>query len=270
MKKPVKRNLIIIILITVVVLSVAAFSMRTGNSAVSNVVGSIISPVQKVTAVAVNSTGNFFKNIFNSGKNAKEVKKLQEEVLSLQSQLRMIEGYKEENIRIRALIDLNDNRKDIKSVGANIIGRDSTEFHNTLTIDKGSKDGIKKNAVVTVPEGLVGIVCEVGYNFSKVRTLYDSECSVAAVCPRSGDLGVVESSGTLSDQGQCKMRYIDKAAKIVAGDMIETSGTGGVCPRGILIGKVNDIKEDSRKLTLNAVVETSVNIDSIDKVLVSK
>ena len=270
MKKNGKRNIIIIACITAVVLIITAVSIKTGNSAVSNIAGTIISPFQKGGAVVVNSTGNFFGNLFSSGKNARENEKLKEENLSLQAQIRMLEGYKTENERLRQMIDLNDNRAEFKSVGANIIARDSSEFHNIITIDKGSKDGIKKNAVVTVPEGLVGFVFEVGYNYSKVKTIYDSECSVSAICLRSGDMGIIEAGAQNALSGVCSMNYIDKSAKTVVGDMIETSGTGGIFPRGILIGKVTEIKEDGRNLTLSATVETSVNISNIDKVLVSK
>lgn len=270
MNKNGKKSTIIIACITVVVLIMTAISIKTGNSVVSNIVGTVISPFQKGGSVAVNSTGSFLGNLFSSGKNAKENKKLKEENLELQSQIRMLEGYKTENERLREMIDLNDNRTDFKSVGANIIARDSSEFHNIITIDKGSKDGIKKNAVVTVPEGLVGFVFEVGYNYSKVKTIYDSECSVSAICLRSGDMGIVEATAENALSGVCSMNYIDKSAKTVVGDMIETSGTGGVFPRGILIGKVVEIKEDARNLTLSATVEVSVNINNIDKVLVEK
>ena len=270
MKKPGKKNIAIILSVTAIVMAMSAFSMKTGNSTVSNVVGTVLSPFQKGGAVAVTSVSDFFGNIFSSSENAEKNKKLTEENLALKSQIRMLEGYKTENERLRQMIELNDNRTDFKSVGANIIARDSSEFHDIITIDKGSKDGIKKNAVVIVPEGLVGFVYEVGYNFSKVKTIYDSECSVSAICLRSGDMGIVESTTEDALEGNCSMNYIDKSAKTVVGDMIETSGTGGIFPRGILIGKVTEIKEDGRNLTLSATVEASVNINNIDKVLVEK
>ena len=270
MKKTGKRNIIIIICVTVLVLVVAAFSLKSGKSPVSKVLGTVLSPAQKGAAVATRSVKSFFGNIAASGDNAKENKKLEEEILSLKSELRMLEGYKTENERLRALLELSSNRVDYKSVGANVIARDSSEFHDTITIDKGTADGIKEGAVVTVPEGLVGVVYEVGYNFSKVRTVYDSQSAIGAICLRSGDMGIVESTGSLSSNGKCNMNYIDKSAKTVVGDIIETSGTGGVYPRGILIGKVTEIKEDKRNLTLTAAIEVSVNLNNIDVVLVSK
>lgn len=267
MKKPGKKNLIVIISATVVVLAIAAFAFVSGNNVVSNFIGTVSSPVQKVVSVVINSTGNFFSNIVDSGKNAKENKKLTEKVLTLESQIRMLEGYKTENESLRALIELKDSRTELSLTGANVIGRDNSEFHNVITIDKGSMDGIKKNAVVLVAEGLVGEVYEVGTNYAKVKTVFDSECAVSAVCLRSGDMGIVEAT---SADGICVMNYIDKSAKIVVGDMIETSGTGGTYPKGILIGKVTEISEDNRNLTLSATIETGINLNNISVVLVSR
>lgn len=265
-----KKNIIIIACVTVVVLALSVFSIRTENNIVSNVVGTVFSPVQKGVAVSFNATKRFVHNIVLSGKNAKENKKLKEEILSLESQLRMVEGYKTENESLREILSLKDNRKDLINECANVIGRESDEMQSIITIDKGTKHGIDKNSVVFVPEGLVGMVCEAGYNYAKVKTIFDAESFVAAICLRSGDMGVVESVGSATKNGKCSMNYIDKAAKTVVGDVIETSGTGGIFPRGILIGKVTQIKEDDRSLSLSATIETSVNINNLDTVLVTK
>ena len=164
------------------------------------------------------------------------------------------------------MLELKKNDAEGNYTAANVIGRDSDDVYYTLTIDKGSRDGIKKDASVIVPEGLVGAVCEVGKNFSKVRTLLDAESSVSVICPRSGDMAIVD--GASGQNGLCSMNYIDKDAKIVVGDSVETSGTGGVFPRGILVGKVTAIKNDDRGLTMTAIVETGANPRKIKEVLV--
>ena len=261
-----KKHIIILACVTLIILSLAVFSMKTGNNAVSGAVGTILSPVNKGVAVLMRTTKEFVSDIASSGKNAAENKKLKEEKLALEAQLRMVEGYKTENESLREMLALKENRQDLKTTGANVIGKDSDELSSIITIDKGKKDGVKKNSVVIVPDGLVGVVCEVAHNYSKVKTIFDAESFVAAVCLRSGDMGIVSAN---SGSGKCSMNYIDKSAKTVVGDMIETSGTGGIFPKGILIGKITEIKEDSRSLTLSATVETSVNINSLDTVLVT-
>ncbi|MBQ2889918.1 MAG: rod shape-determining protein MreC [Clostridia bacterium] len=267
MKKLGKKHIIIFACITVLILAVSIVSFKTGNNAVSNAIGTVISPVQSGTAAVVRGTKNFAVNIFSSGKNARENEKLKAEIASLNDQLRMVEGYKTENEKLRSMLQLAESRSDFESTAANVIGRSIDELHSTITIDKGTRHNIKKNAVVYTADGLVGRVSEAGYNFSKVQTIFDAESAVSAICLRSGDMGIVEGS-SLSTGGICTMNYIDKSAKTVVGDMVETSAAGGIFPQGILIGKITQIKEDNRALTLSAVVETSVNPNNLDKVLV--
>ncbi len=270
MKKFTKKHIIIFSCITLAILSIAVFSFKTGNNSISNAIGTVISPVQSGVSYVTKATGNFFKNIALAGKNAKENKKLQAEIASLNDQIRMLEGYKTENERLRNLILLKESRTDLKTIGANVIGRKEDDLQSVITLDKGTKDGVKKNSVVMVPEGLVGIVFETGHNFCKVKTIYDKETAVAAICLRSGDMGIIEASGFATGSKKCSMNYIDRSAKTVVGDVIETSGTGGVFPRGIKIGKISEIKEDSRNLTLTAVVETDIDINKLDSVLIGK
>ena len=265
-----KKHIIIISCITFVVLCVAAFSFKTGNNAVSNAIGTVISPVQSVANKAVNASGAFFKNLVFSGKNARENEKLHAEISALNNQIRMLEGYKTENDRLRKLIELKETRTDFNTIGANVIGKKTDELHSIITLDKGTKDGVTENSVVLVPEGLVGIVFETGYNYCKVKTIFDAEISISAICLRSGDMGIVEPSGFTAESKKCSMNYIDRSAKTVVGDIIETSGTGGIFPRGIRIGKISEIKEDSRNLTLTAVIETDVDIYKLDSVLIGK
>ncbi len=268
MKKFSKKHIIIFACITVLILSVSVISFKTGNNAVSNVIGTVISPLQSGAAAVVRGTKNFAVNIVSSGKNARENEELRTEIASLNDQLRMVEGYKTENEKLRELLGLSESHSEFESTAANVIGRSIDELHSTITIDKGKRHNIKKNAVVFTAEGLVGRVSEVGYNFAKVQTIFDAESAVSAICLRSGDMGVVEGISS-SASGICTMNYIDKSAKTVVGDMIETSAAGGIFPKGILIGKITQIKEDSRALTLSATIETGVNLSGLDTVLVT-
>ena len=264
-----KKHIIILSCVTLVILIFSAVSLKIGNNPAANAVGTVFSPVQKWVSRAYNATGNFIGNIVDSRENARENKKLKEENLELKDQMRMLESYKSENGELRRLIELQESRTDFKSTTANVIGKNLSDSGSVITIDKGIKDGIVKNAAVLVPDGLVGVVFEAGYNYAKVKTIFDSESSVSSICLRSGDMGIVEPVGYLSADEKCSMNYIDRSAKTVVGDIIETSGTGGIYPRGIKIGKITEIKEDSRNLTLSAVLETDVKIKNLDKVLVT-
>lgn len=269
MKKFKKKHIIIYSTVTVILLALAAISFKTGNNPVSNAVGTVLSPVQSFFVGTANNVKNFAGNIFSAGSLAEENEQLKEEVLALKSEVRMLDGYKAENDELREMLELSETRTDFGSIGANVIGKKTDEKNSIITLDKGSKDGVKVNSVVFVPEGLVGVVFEVNINYCKVKTIFDAESSVSAICLRSGDMGIAEPMKNETTGGKCVLNYIDRGAKTVIGDVIETSGTGGIFPRGIVIGKITELKEDSRNLTLSATLETEVDINRLDKVLVS-
>lgn len=266
MKKTGKSFFIVIAAVTAVVLAIMAISFKTGKSA-SSAAGGVFAPVQKAAAFVVNGISEGMSDIKNSASNARAVKQLKKKNAELSDEIRMLEGYKKENEQLRCLLELKKTEGEENYTAANIIARDSDSLYYTVTIDKGSRDGVKKDAPVIVPEGLIGAVCEVGKNFAKVRTLIDAESSVSVICPRSGDMAIVD--GASGQSGTCSMNYIDKDAKIVVGDSIETSGSGGVFPRGIFVGKVTAINNDDRGLTMTALVEIGANPQNVREVLVA-
>lgn len=268
MKNINKRLIIILIAATVAVLGVITAYLRTGSSVLSGGIGTVFVPIQRISAAAVSKTNGFLKNIKNSSLNASENKRLKEELAGLRDEVRALEGYKKENERLHELLDLKSSRQETEYTAANIIGRNTADAYSILTIDKGKNDNVSKGAVVIVPEGLVGVVFESGSDFSKVRTVFDAESAISVICARSGDMGIIEGS-TSDENGECIMDFIDQKAKMVVGDSVETSGTGGIFPKGIYVGKVKSIAEDGRGLSMEAVIELGVNVRNIGEVLVS-
>lgn len=270
MKKFTKKGIIILVVITLAISSAAAISRTTGSGAALGAASFVIVPVQSGCAYVVRHTKGLFVNIKNSKKNAAENKKLKKEIAKLKDEIRMVDGYKTENEKLHTLLEFADSRKELNLKAANIIGRSSGGTVQIITIDKGTRDGVKKGSAAVAAEGLVGVVVEAGKNFSKIRTIFDEESAVAAICPRSGDMGIVKGREEGTSDGRIVMNYVDKDAKIVVGDVLETSGTGGIFPRGILIGKVTDIKNDDRGLTLSVGIAAGTNPDKLDTVLVEK
>lgn len=268
MKKLPKKYIISLLAVTLAVIIVMAANFKTGSNAPGGAVAFVLTPVQKASALIVNSSKKAVKNILKFSENAEENEKLRIRIAELNDELRIVEGYKTENEKLRKLLELKERLQTVKTTAASVIGKDIGELHSTITIDKGRRDGVPENAVVLTPEGLVGRVYELGKNYAKVKTIFDAESSVSAMCARSGDMGIIDGISGMSADKMCTMSYIDKEAKIVQGDSIETSGTGGIFPRGIFIGKVLEIKSDKRNLTLCATVEAGVSLRSIDTVLV--
>ncbi len=267
MKKFSKKLWIALLIATGAVLGIMAASAVTGSEAVNAAVGTLITPIEKAAA-SLGAVGDLFDSIINSGKYKGENKALKERVADLEQETVNMDAYVSENQRLRALLDMKDLRTEAEYEGANVISRDSGDWYETLVIDKGSAAGVDVGSVVIVPEGLVGSVYEVGPNYAKVKTVADVESSVGAVCGRTNDMGLIEGKSGLTPMGKCRMNYLDKNARIVVGDNIETSGMGGIFPKGIRIGKVTEIVESGDGLTLSCEVETSADLDGITEALV--
>lgn len=263
-----KKLWIALLIATGALLGIMAASAVTGSTAANSAVGTLVSPL-RAAAASFGAVGDFFDSIINSGKYKGENEALRERIASLEQETVNIDTYIGENERLRALLDMKDLRDEAEYAGANVIGRDSGDWYETLVIDRGSSGGVKTGSVVIVPEGLVGSVVEVGADYAKVKTLCDVESSVGAVCGRTNDMGLVEGKSGLTPQGKCSLNYIDKNARIVVGDNIETSGTGGVFPKGLRIGKVTEVVTGADGLTLSCEVETAVNMGAVTEVLVS-
>lgn len=235
---------------------------------VTNITNMIAQPVQKCVTFAYDEVSGAIDSFINSGKYSEENKLLRADMAKYESVHSEMEKYKQENERLRALLEMKDTQTELSLQGASVIGIESDNWYNVISIDKGSSEGVKVNDVVTTPYGLVGTVFEVGTTWAKVREIIDVETSISAVCARTGDRGVLEGDYNLSPYGRCKLNYLPKDANVIVGDRIEISGTGSIYPAGVYIGKVVEIYEDDDGLTLTAIVQSEVKFNSLSEVLV--
>ncbi len=268
MKKISKKMWIILIIVTGAALGVMSAAAVTDVDFLNSAVGSVITPLQRA-AGSLGAVGDLFDRLAKAGAYKAENEELREQVARLEQESVNIESYRNENERLRSLLEMKDLRQGPEYTGANVIGRDSGDWYETLTIDKGTSSGVGVNSVVVVPEGLVGSVIEAGADYAKVKAVTDVESSVGAICGRTNDIGLVEGKSGLTPEGRCALNYLDKNARIIEGDVIETSGTGGIFPKGIAIGRVTSIHEGSDGLTLECEIETAADPDKVTEVLVS-
>ena len=197
-----------------------------------------------------------------------ENEKLKNQIAELMEENRRLAMYEEENAQLSSLLKIAQRYPDYESVGAKIIAKDPGVWYDGFTIDKGTSSDISANMVLIAPEGLVGKVLESGVTFSKAQSILDSRSSVPAMSVRTGDLGVVKGDYSLSNDGLCKMEYIDGNAEIMVGDEIVTSHLSDIYPEGLAIGKVLEIETDTNGLTKYAVIEPYVDLKHLDTILV--
>lgn len=168
-----------------------------------------------------------------------------------------------ENSRLAQLLQFK--RKLVfSSLAANIIGRDPSNWNESIIIDRGSEDGIVIGMAVVNASGVVGKIVEVGDKKSKVILISDPSFSVAALVKNSREVGLV--SGTL--EGKCRMRYLSAEAVVQKDDEIITSKLSSSFPEGLLIGKVIEVTSSESSPTINCIIEPSVSLSQIEEVLV--
>ena len=172
---------------------------------------------------------------------------------------------KDENERLKDLLGF---RKSIPytTVPAQVIGRDPTNWSNSLIINKGLSDGVKPNKAVLSPRGLVGRVLEVGRRSSKILLITDPNSKVGSLIQRNRQGGVVVGR----PDGRCRMIYIALDSDVAPGDKVITAGFGSIFPKDIPIGEVVKVDKESGRLYKYAIVKTCEDLSKLEEVLCIK
>ncbi len=273
----IKRRLIpFLVVLTIVVAALAgvdALWLKKGDgktNMVSDALGIVVSPVQGAVSWVIGniaSVGNYFGDI---SKLKKENIQLKKNVLELERETLEMETYKQENDRLRGLLDLKAWNRDYDTVGAEIIAREAGAWSGMFKIDKGTMHGISKNDVVMENSGLVGYISEVGTTWATVTTILSPGTSVSCILPRTGEIVMVEGGMANGMKQLCKMTYISSDSTISVGEAVETSGEGGIYPKGIFVGRIESVSEEKNGLSKEALIRPMAEFKSLREVLVIK
>jgi rod shape-determining protein MreC len=173
-----------------------------------------------------------------------------------------------ENARLRALVGWpRQTRWKLKL--ARVISRDPANWWRSLEIDLGARDGLRTNCPVLTAAGLVGRVQGVGQTRSQVVMLGDPNLRVSAVVTNNGEVGVLFANSSMpQEDGMIDLDYLSGNSLVAPGQSVETSGDGGVFPRGIPIGRIVDVRSKDYGLSKEARVKLSVNLGALEEVMV--
>ena len=147
-----------------------------------------------------------------------------------------------------------------------IIARDISNYSKTLVINIGSDNGVKEKMTVIADEGLVGYVVSVTNKTAKVQTIIDSASATSCLASSTRDSMICK--GTIENKTTLSASNIETNARIIQGDSVETSGLGGIYMKGIHVGKIKKVNEGSNKTDSYATIETAVDFEKIETVLV--
>jgi rod shape-determining protein MreC len=184
-------------------------------------------------------------------------------VASLKRRIDQLEEQALETQRLQRLLGMRE-EAGAELLTARIVGKDATNWFQSVLVDRGSREGVRRNQPVLAPDGLVGRVVEVTPSSAKVQLLTDPVSAVGGLVQRTRVTGIV--SGNLG--AGTRARYLPLLADVAVGDELVTSGMGGVFPKGIPIGRITAVERRSGALFQEATLQPAVDLGRLEEVMI--
>ncbi len=194
--------------------------------------------------------------------------RLQERVAHLETLLQEKQDRVQEAERLRETLGLREILP-LKTVAAEVVARDGLPFYRVITIDRGLEHGVKLDAPVISPTGVVGRVIKVGPHGAKVQLLLDPQAGVGVLIERTRVGGVAGGRTGFADEAapDLELRYVPVLADVKVGDVVVTSGLDRIYPKGLAIGRVRAVGPGTG-LFKEVRVEPSARFATLEEVLV--
>ncbi len=191
-----------------------------------------------------------------------DYKKIKQENKKLGFKINQLEEARLENARLRKILKLAD-QKHYDFTVAEVIGKEPSNWLNSLIINKGSRDGIKINQPVMNFAGLIGKIIEVNRRLSKVLLISDVNSRVVVLVQRTREEGILEGIG----RGLCRLKYLSQDSDVELGDIVVSAGVGGVYPKGLMVGQIESIREERGGIYKNCIVRPATSLTGQEEVL---
>ena len=253
----------VIILILLVVLSNINIDKL---SVVENIFSTIVMPFQigfRMLKNKISGINTFFTDLDNLKTENEELKQKNSE---LEQSLRELEIIKAENTTLKEQMNLKEKYGEYNTVSGYVINRDISNYTGMVVINVGSDDGVQPNMTVIADKGLVGNVVSVTSNTAKVQTIVDPASSVSCIINTSKDAFITK--GSIDSGREIRATYIPTDAVLVQDTSVETSGLGGIYPKGIHVGTIKEVVNTQNPTDKYATIETAVDFSKLDTVLV--
>ena len=239
-----------------------------GLSLLQRGVFTLLSPLQGGLSFVVGGVRELWKGYGFHRETYTENRRLRERVRDLETALQERSRLAHDAERLRDLLGLQEILP-MQTLVAEVVSRGGVPWFRSLTIDKGTTDGVDLNAPVMSPTGVVGRVIAVGPYAARVQVLLDRDAGAGVLIERTRVSGVVSGQVMQEDagHGDLVMRYVPDRAEVVPGDVVVTSGLDRIYPKGLVVGRVSYVGPGSGLLK-EIRVEPSARFDRLEEVLV--
>ena len=262
-----KRHRLIITSAALCLFALHIVSTNTKGIGGTLITGRLISAVTSPIQYGITSATKGIRNIWTSYIYLINVSR---ENVSLKNDM---EKLKQENNQLREAVFLNQRLKELlafkqgmpqTSVAANVIGIESSGWVRTVKINKGLSDGIRRDMAVVTPLGIAGRVIDVQPTTSMVLIVTDPRCNIDVIVQRSRTKGIVEGTGT----DRLTLKYVRHEDDIHIGDVLLSSGLGGIFPKGMVVGEVVRVEKGADNFFMDIEVKPAADFKKLEEVLI--
>lgn len=221
-----------------------------------------LTPVERLVDFGTNRISSVWQSYFNLRGTQQENEELREENAELRMTLARNRAQLSEAERLRRFLGMGAEVYGERVV-ARVIGRDPTFVRQTLTIDRGTSDGVHVNSAVITPDGVAGRVIAAAHYSAIVQLISDPASAVGVIVDSTRAQGILQGW----DDGLVRLEHVDDSAVLEVGDELVTSGTDQIYPKGLPVGRIVDVGRPD-DLLKTATVEPSVDLSRLEEVLV--
>ena len=254
--------LFIAVMLGHVILISAQVNTRRGVPVLQVITFGLFAEVQRMSSAMVSSVRGGWTNYVSLRDVSAENEGLKRQLAEAQVQLQEQRALAERSRGLLATLGLRD-RSNLKTLAAEVIGAGATTDFKTVTIDKGTNDGVRADLAVMAPAGVVGRVVVSSGRAAKVQLLVDRSAAAGVLIERSRSQGVAIGAG----DGLLRMEYVSEVADVVVGDTVVTSGIDGIYPKGYVVGTVEAVEKSGNSYK-QILVRPAVDFSSVEEVLV--
>lgn len=271
MKRPSNHFIIMLLSLAAaiaVLLSIMTY-FSTTSAALPNLAGIITAPFRSASANLSESVQRWTDYFAGFDALEEENRQLKRQIAKMEETVRQAQADREENVRLREVAELREQRRDLHLESARVLVQDVSNWCSQITVNKGSAHGVEEgDCVVTETGHLLGVVTETGTTWSTVRTILDSDTSIGALVFRTGGSAMAQGDFALMSQGRLQLNYLGAEPDVVAGDLIVTSGLGGYYPSQLVIGCVEEVRTSENGLAQYAVLRPEAELVGLTQVFI--
>ena len=224
----------------------------------------LISPVQRVSSWTIYNLEHGWGNYISLRNTRQDNEALRSELDRLKVRNAELEGAAREADRLAAMLNFRQAHADVPMAAARVIGGSPDSGSMVVNIDRGSRDGIRRDMGVITPDGVVGKILAVYPDISQVLLLGDKESGVGALLANTRTQGVVRGSG----KPDLSMDYVSNDSKVSAGEAVLTSGQDRIFPKDLPVATVAEAVTDRKAPFMKILLKPAAHLDRLEEVLV--